>query len=65
VPTQYADNPSPEVAAERDRIMWIFSRYLASPLGTGVQSKTMTAINSGYTPAECEQRWGHPFVDKP
>ena len=62
---QYPDAPSPEIAGERDRIMWIFCRYLASPQGAGVQSRAMTAINYGYTPQECEQRWGHPFVEKP
>lgn len=66
MPTVFTDNPPPEIAAERDRIMWLISRWQLSPDGAGVRSKCFTAINAGMTPEQClAKNWGHPFTEAP
>jgi hypothetical protein len=61
MPTQsaYPDNPSEEIAAERERAMYLLQVVARLPQAV---SRAGTALSHGYTREECVQRWGEDFA---
>lgn len=59
MPQQFPDSPSPEIAAERERVLALMAIYARNP--GHLQSRVFTAVSHGYSLAECEQRWGKEF----
>lgn len=54
----FPDNPSPEIAAERERCLYLLQIVARNPSTT---SRASTAISNGYSREECVQRWGQEF----
>jgi hypothetical protein len=58
----FPDDPAPEIAAERERLVNLISIYTRNPNQLGIAARVMTAATDGLTLAECVTRWGQDFV---
>lgn len=58
MPTPFPDGPSPEIAAERERLIWLMFVVHQRPQ---TMSRASTAATNGYSREECEQRWPEDF----
>ncbi|HEX2871406.1 MAG TPA: hypothetical protein VHP33_09125 [Polyangiaceae bacterium] len=58
MPQQFPDNPSPEIAAERERCIYLLQLVARNP---GLSSRASTALTNGYSLDECRARWGQEF----
>jgi hypothetical protein len=58
MPQEFPDNPIPEIATERERCLYLLAVVARHP---GAFSKASAALAHGYSPEECQQRWGQEF----